>query len=113
MSTNPTNQTEKSKIIFWICADCDFAVVGDDKAACKHLFDGEGFSHYIYEFVNEGTKLFPYEPTLRSIHSSDSSPGSYYFDHYQMAGEVYESIARMRVTNRLAHKAFKEHNETV
>lgn len=78
----------------WLCASCDFSVVGTDADAHKHHHDrtpdaqmGTPWGHWIYEFDGEDASG---EPTGRQIHTSDS--GGYYLDDHHTAEEAWRHV---------------------
>ncbi len=96
-------------VTFWICSNCDYIVIGNHAKACEHLKQSPNWSHKLYEFTapNAPKSGFPYNPTGRSTHSSDSDPEVYYIN-IDEPHNAYEAIARLRVTNPLVAKVFSK-----
>lgn len=106
-NVRPSSPNSSSPVTFWICGECDFIVIGDHPKACEHLKKSPNWSHKLYEFITQNAPQggFPYRPTGRSTHSSDTDPQVHYINTNEPQF-AFEAIARIRFTNPLVSKAF-------
>lgn len=70
--------TKSEPVYFWLCADCDFSVIGSAEEAGKHFGQKGCWGHYMYEFVLEKDRPLPFSATGSEIHTSDSLVADYY-----------------------------------